>query len=181
MHLEHLRREASAVCRQGRAAPFPPAPDAPPSSAGYAPSDMPVKAKRSTYNYSLPITVKKTRTRLGPRRGPRASGLREGGPLPRGPPGPCWPACPWRGWGGVLGGTPVFRGTALSRTASQLVSMHDLTQGLGPPGTAGTRKSASNKYKLKVGVPGVPGEQPPTGLRGAWGWCTHCTLGAPCL
>lgn len=30
-------------------------------SAGYAPSDMPVKAKRSTYNYSLPITVKKMR------------------------------------------------------------------------------------------------------------------------
>uniref|UniRef100_A0A480YUL9 General transcription factor 3C polypeptide 5 n=1 Tax=Sus scrofa TaxID=9823 RepID=A0A480YUL9_PIG len=27
---------------------------------GYAPSDMPVKAKRSAYNYSLPITVKKT-------------------------------------------------------------------------------------------------------------------------
>ncbi|XP_061460222.1 general transcription factor 3C polypeptide 5 [Rhineura floridana] len=27
---------------------------------GYAPNDMPVKAKRSTYNYSLPITVKKT-------------------------------------------------------------------------------------------------------------------------
>uniref|UniRef100_A0A8D0HJE2 General transcription factor 3C polypeptide 5 n=1 Tax=Sphenodon punctatus TaxID=8508 RepID=A0A8D0HJE2_SPHPU len=26
---------------------------------GYAPNDMPVKAKRSTYNYSLPITVKK--------------------------------------------------------------------------------------------------------------------------
>ncbi|XP_008935657.1 PREDICTED: general transcription factor 3C polypeptide 5, partial [Merops nubicus] len=25
----------------------------------YAPNDMPVKAKRSTYNYSLPITVKK--------------------------------------------------------------------------------------------------------------------------
>ncbi|XP_053328382.1 general transcription factor 3C polypeptide 5 [Spea bombifrons] len=26
---------------------------------GYAPNDMPVKAKRSTYNYSLPITLKK--------------------------------------------------------------------------------------------------------------------------
>ncbi|XP_025067089.1 general transcription factor 3C polypeptide 5 [Alligator sinensis] len=26
---------------------------------GYAPNDMPVKAKRSTYNYSLPITIKK--------------------------------------------------------------------------------------------------------------------------
>uniref|UniRef100_A0A8C0GIB1 General transcription factor 3C polypeptide 5 n=1 Tax=Chelonoidis abingdonii TaxID=106734 RepID=A0A8C0GIB1_CHEAB len=27
--------------------------------SGYAPGDMPVKAKRSTYNYSLPITIKK--------------------------------------------------------------------------------------------------------------------------
>uniref|UniRef100_A0A8C9A4I1 Ral transcription factor IIIC subunit 5 n=1 Tax=Prolemur simus TaxID=1328070 RepID=A0A8C9A4I1_PROSS len=63
---------------------------------GYAPSDLPVKAKRSTYNYSLPITVKKT--------------------------------------------------------PSQLVTMHDLKQGLGPSGTAGARKSASNKYKLKDSV-----------------------------
>ncbi|XP_077003591.1 general transcription factor 3C polypeptide 5 [Tamandua tetradactyla] len=31
---------------------------------GYAPNDMPVKAKRSTYNYSLPITVKKTPSQL---------------------------------------------------------------------------------------------------------------------
>lgn len=38
-----------------------PTPDAPSSCAGYAPSDLPVKAKRSTYNYSLPITIKKTR------------------------------------------------------------------------------------------------------------------------
>lgn len=29
------------------------------SPPGYTPNDMPVKAKRSTYNYSLPITVKK--------------------------------------------------------------------------------------------------------------------------
>lgn len=29
------------------------------SPLGYAGADMPVKAKRSTYNYSLPITVKK--------------------------------------------------------------------------------------------------------------------------
>lgn len=47
--------------------------------------------------------------------------------------------------------------------------MHDLKQGLGPPGPAGARKPASSKYKLKVGVPGVPGEQPPTRPRGAWG------------
>lgn len=63
---------------------------------GYIPSDMPVKAKRSTYNYSLPITIKK---------------------MP-----------------------------------SQLVTMHDLKQGLGPSGTAGARKSTSNKYKLKDSV-----------------------------
>lgn len=37
----------------------------PPSSAGYAHSDMPVKAKRSTYNYSFPVTIKKTRKCLG--------------------------------------------------------------------------------------------------------------------
>nr|BAA91001.1 unnamed protein product [Homo sapiens] len=63
---------------------------------GYAPSDLPVKAKRSTYNYSLPITVKKT--------------------------------------------------------SSQLVTMHDLKQGLGPSGTSGARKPASSKYKLKVSL-----------------------------
>ncbi|KAB1279593.1 General transcription factor 3C polypeptide 5 [Camelus dromedarius] len=63
---------------------------------GYASSDMPVKAKRSAYNYSLPITVKKT--------------------------------------------------------PSQLVTMHDLKQGLGPSGTPSTRKLTSNKYKLKDSV-----------------------------
>ncbi|XP_066222876.1 general transcription factor 3C polypeptide 5 isoform X1 [Saccopteryx leptura] len=63
---------------------------------GYAPSDMPVKAKRSTYNYSLPNTVKKT---------------------------------PY-----------------------QLVTIHDLKHGLGPSGTAGLQKSASDKYKLKDSV-----------------------------
>lgn len=63
---------------------------------GYASNEMPVKAKRSTYNYSLPITVKKT--------------------------------------------------------SSQLATMRDLKQGLGPSGSAGMRKSASNKYKLKDSV-----------------------------
>lgn len=63
---------------------------------GYAHNDMPVKAKRSTYNYSLPITVKK---------------------MP-----------------------------------SQVATMQDLKQGLGPAGTAGLRKSNSNKYKLKDSV-----------------------------
>uniref|UniRef100_A0A8C4LVH4 General transcription factor 3C polypeptide 5 n=1 Tax=Equus asinus TaxID=9793 RepID=A0A8C4LVH4_EQUAS len=60
---------------------------------GYAHSDMPVKAKRSTYNYSFPVTIKKT--------------------------------------------------------PSQVVTMRDLKQGLGPSGTASMRKLASNKYKLK--------------------------------
>ncbi|XP_053414968.1 general transcription factor 3C polypeptide 5 isoform X1 [Nycticebus coucang] len=60
---------------------------------GYAPNELPVKAKRSTYNYSLPITIKKT--------------------------------------------------------TSQLVTMHDLKQGLGPSGTAGAQKLAPSKYKLK--------------------------------
>lgn len=36
---------------------------------------------------------------------------------------------------------------------SQLVTMQDLKQGLGPSGSASARKLASNKYKLKVGVP----------------------------
>lgn len=38
------------------------------SPLGYASNDMPVKAKRSTYNYSLPITVKKPGT-LCPQKG----------------------------------------------------------------------------------------------------------------
>ncbi|XP_007652781.2 general transcription factor 3C polypeptide 5 isoform X1 [Cricetulus griseus] len=63
---------------------------------GYGSRDMPVKAKRSTYNYSLPITVKKT--------------------------------------------------------SNQLVTMHDLKQGLGPSGTDGPRKLTYNKYKLKDSV-----------------------------
>ncbi|KAM8933923.1 general transcription factor 3C polypeptide 5 [Pelodytes ibericus] len=63
---------------------------------GYATNDMPVKAKRSTYNYSLPITIKKP--------------------------------------------------------APQAVSMHDLTQGLGTSSSAGSKKTSSNKYKLKESV-----------------------------
>ncbi|XP_055256230.1 general transcription factor 3C polypeptide 5 isoform X2 [Moschus berezovskii] len=78
-------------CRAGQASGQCPSP-----ACGYAPSDMPVKAKRSTYNYSLPITVKKT--------------------------------------------------------TSQLVTMHDLKQGLGPSGSASAQKSSPNKYKLKDSV-----------------------------
>ncbi|XP_015222702.2 general transcription factor 3C polypeptide 5 [Lepisosteus oculatus] len=51
---------------------------------GYTPNDMPVKAKRSTYNYSLPITINKT---VPPPA--RLQDITEGGPstLPR--PAPC--------------------------------------------------------------------------------------------
>lgn len=56
-----------------------------------------------------------------------------------------------------VGETPLGSKALLSLAASQLVTMHDLKQGLGPSGTAGVRKSASNKYKLKVGAPGAPG------------------------
>lgn len=132
----------------------------PPSPAGYAPSDMPVKAKRSTYNYSLPITVKKTSKGLG--LPCRAGAGKEGHPdcgragASRGvTPGPCWPAHPRVGGGGRGAGEipPCIpdpcRGPL---AASQLVTMHDLKQGLGPSGSATAQKSSPNKYKLKVGV-----------------------------
>lgn len=133
---------------------------------------MPVKAKRSTYNYSLPITVKKTRTCLGPlwATGPRTHaegdarlGCGRESSSPRDHPGHCWPAHPAEGMGRALGETSRVARHCPVRTASQLVSMHDLKQGLGPPGTAGARKAASNKYKLKVGVPESPGSSRPPG------------------
>ena len=37
--------------------------------------------------------------------------------------------------------------------ASPLVTMHDLKQGLAPSRMISARRSASNNYKLKVGVP----------------------------
>ncbi|XP_072285727.1 general transcription factor 3C polypeptide 5 isoform X2 [Pyxicephalus adspersus] len=63
---------------------------------GYTPNEMPVKAKRSTYNYSLPITLKK--------------------PVP------------------------------------QAISVQDLTQGLAASSIPGSKKTLSNKYKLKDSV-----------------------------
>ncbi|XP_063287390.1 general transcription factor 3C polypeptide 5 [Pelobates fuscus] len=63
---------------------------------GYAANDMPVKAKRSTYNYSLPITIKKP--------------------------------------------------------APQMVSIQELTQGLGTSTISSSKKAPSNKYKLKESV-----------------------------
>lgn len=71
--------------------------------------------------------------------------------------------------GGALGETPCIpKHCSYPLTASQLVTMHDLKQGLGPSGTAGARKSTSNKYKLKVGVPWTQGEQLLAWLREEW-------------
>lgn len=53
-----------------------------------------------------------------------------------------------RGWVAPLHSKALL----LSLAANQLVTMQDLKQGLGPSGAAGTQKSASNKYKLKVGA-----------------------------
>lgn len=132
---------------------------------------MPVKAKRSTYNYSLPITVKKTRECLClprrlrlicPHRDTKGDGCWDGGVW--------WGEVGWgrMGWGfpgaapGYTGQHPgegdgehpaVFQVLLLSLAASQVVTMQDLKQGLGPSGTASSRKSNSNKYKLKVGTP----------------------------
>ncbi|XP_027412482.1 general transcription factor 3C polypeptide 5 isoform X1 [Bos indicus x Bos taurus] len=142
-------------CRAGQASGQCPSP-----ACGYAPSDMPVKAKRSTYNYSLPITVKKTSKGLG--LPCRAGTGKEGHPdcgragaSRRVTPGPCWPARPRVGGGGCGAGEipPCIpdpcRGPL---AASQLVTMRDLKQGLGPSGSASAQKSSPNKYKLKDSV-----------------------------
>lgn len=55
-----------------------------------------------------------------------------------------------RGMGNIL---PYSKVLVLSLAAPQVVTMQDLKQGLGPSGTASSRKSNSNKYKLKVGTP----------------------------
>lgn len=69
-----------------------------------------------------------------------ASGLRGVGGASSNPRGGGWVA-------------PLYsKALLLSLAANQLVTMQDLKQGLGPSGAAGTRKSASNKYKLKVGA-----------------------------
>lgn len=52
------------------------------------------------------------------------------------------------GWVAPLDSTAPL----LSLPANQLVTMQDLKQGLGPSAAAGAQKSASNKYKLKVGA-----------------------------
>lgn len=144
----------------------------PPSPAGYAPSDMPVKAKRSTYSYSLPITVRKTSKGLGlPCRAGTGRGRPDcarAGASRRATPGPCWPVRPRVG-GGAWGAGEIppcipdpCRGPL---AASQLVTMRDLKQGLGPSGSASAQKSSPNKYKLKVGVRGLP-----AWARGRGGW-----------
>ena len=186
--------EPWCTCGAGRAVrgSAPPSLTRPPSPAGYAPSDMPVKAKRSTYNYSLPITVKKTSKGLG--LPCRAGTGKEGHPdcgragaSRRVTPGPCWPARPRVGGGGCGAGEipPCIpdpcRGPL---AASQLVTMRDLKQGLGPSGSASAQKSSPNKYKLKVGVRGLPAR---ARGRGGWGggpspegWAPLPTLGLAC-
>lgn len=67
-----------------------------------------------------------------------------------------WSFSWWRGrvWlDGLHSLCPFASALSLPCAATQLVTMHDLKQGLGPSGIAGPRKLASNKYKLKVGVP----------------------------
>lgn len=59
---------------------------------------------------------------------------------------------------------PFASALSLPCAATQLVTMHDLKQGLGPSGIAGPRKLASNKYKLKVGVPEPKEGSPPAGV-----------------
>lgn len=77
-------------------------------------------------------------------------------------------AIPSGGRGGGLkegrqdGHCPCMPALLCPHAASQLVTMHDLKQGLGSSGVAGPRKLISNKYKLKVGVLEL--------LRGGRGW-----------
>lgn len=156
------KRRVSSVRQKGLCAHVHPT--RPSSCAGYAPSDMPVKAKRSTYNYSLPITVKKMRKCLCAPCGPRLicphRDAEEGGHLDsgvrwgflRGRSRAPLASVPERGRGETYPYIPKYCYCPLA--ASPLVTMHDLKQGLGPSGMASTRKSTSNKYKLKVGAPG---------------------------
>lgn len=142
---------------------------------------MPVKAKRSTYNYSLPITVKKTRECLGlalprgagrpsptPTLGVMAPGF--GGRAGASPGGSQAPQALLPGRDGVSGtgaGTPIcIPKPGCCSAASQVATMQDLKQGLGPAGSAGLRKPAPNKYKLKVGARGPQAQLPCGGERG---------------
>ena len=67
----------------------------------------------------------------------------------------------WRGRGGLGDGaggggeTPphIPKHCRCPLAASPLVTMHDLKQGLAPSRMISARRSASNNYKLKVGVP----------------------------
>ncbi|PIO31432.1 hypothetical protein AB205_0086040 [Aquarana catesbeiana] len=89
---------------------------------GYAPNEMPVKAKRSTYNYSLPITLKKPGI-LSPIPGALAADI-----------------CV----------TTALLTSLDSRTVPQPISVQDLTQGLATSSIQGSKKILSNKYKLKT-------------------------------
>lgn len=107
---------------------------------------MPVKAKRSTYNYSLPITVKKTRKWLNrPHQDPQgrwASDYQMGGSAS--------PSLQADAEGQVGDPHACTKARPCFHAASQPVTMHDLKQGLGPSGSDGPRKLTYNKYKLKV-------------------------------
>lgn len=180
-------REPRCTCGAGRAVrgSAPPSLTRPPSPAGYAPSDMPVKAKRSTYNYSLPITVKKTSKGLG--LPCRAGTGKEGHPdcgrgrgLPKCHSRALLASAPRVGGGGRGAGeiSPCIpdpcRGPL---AASQLVTMHDLKQGLGPSGSASAQKSSPNKYKLKVGVGRLPAW---ARVRGGWSGSPSPGQAGPC-
>lgn len=62
----------------------------------------------------------------------------------------------WRGRGWGVGENPppdIPKHCRCPLAASPLVTMHDLKQGLAPSRMISARRSASNNYKLKVGVP----------------------------
>lgn len=181
-------------CVPGGVCPPAPAPDAPLSSAGYAPSDMPVKAKRSTYNYSLPITVKKTRTCLGPLRAgaaglaptPRAAGGRA---APRGATqGAAGQRAPWRGRGGASGGTLCIP-RRCPVPHSQPARLHARPEtGPGPTGHSWHTEVGLQQVQAQGGCPQSPRGAAAHRAEGgvgraplAWGWYTHCTHGAPPL
>lgn len=116
-----------------------------------------MKAKRSTYNYSLPITVKKSckcfgsLCKLGRWASPVLRTVASGLGGVRGASSNPWGG----GWVAPL----YSKAPLLSLAANQLVTMQDLKQGLGPSGAAGMQRSASNKYKLKVGARSPGGGQ----------------------
>ncbi|KAH0615386.1 hypothetical protein JD844_004569 [Phrynosoma platyrhinos] len=106
---------------------------------GYAPNDMPVKAKRSTYNYSLPITLKKPGMVCEGETDclcPSVRNVNETVVISE----------------YVLWLFPTPLPDEISRIASHPVGIQDLKQGLSSSGTAAARKTAFSKYKLKDSI-----------------------------